>query len=63
MVSIWLGELIMVLVDCFFVENAMSFAVDEDNGFVYWGDKHILKRATLKGDNITDIIDTGKLLL
>ena len=53
----------MVLLDCFFVENAMSFAVDEDNGFVYWGDKHILKRATLKGDNITDIIDTGKLIL
>ena len=43
-------------------------AVDDVNGFVYWGDvtiqfgssKYVIKRATLKGDDIKVTVDAGK---
>ena len=56
--------LIMVSVDCFFVGRALeATAVDEVNGFLYWGHRNTLKRATLMGDNTTDIIKMSKLHL
>ena len=57
-------ELIVVilLVDCFFVAP-MTFAValDELNGFIYYCEKvnFIIRRATFKGEHITDILNLG----
>ena len=39
-----------------------ALALDEFNGFLYWGDESTIKRAPLKGDNITVIIDIGQTL-
>ena len=54
---------VIVLVDCFFVEYVtFAVALDELNGFVYYCDTFdfIIRRATLKGENITDILNLGQ---
>ena len=56
------------MVICDIEGEVTSMAIDDVNGFVYWGDvtytlsntKYVIKRATLKGDDITVIIDAGK---
>ena len=56
------------MVVCVFEGEVTSIAVDNVNGFVYWGDvtytfsysAYAIKRATLKGDDITVIVDAGK---
>ena len=51
-----------MIVDCFFVDSvAFAVTLDELNGFVYYCDTvdFIIRRATLKGENITDILDLG----
>ncbi len=58
----------MFIVVCDFAGEVTSMAVDDVNGFLYWSDlsytiaseKYVIKRATLKGDDITVIIDAGK---
>ena len=64
-----LYELFIVFVVCEFEGVVTSIAVDDVNGFVYWGDvtfestssKKTIKRATINGDDITVIVDAGKL--
>ena len=55
---------IVVLLDCLFIENN-AVAIDELNGFIYYGDTDtdivtIIRRATFTGENITDILDLGR---
>ena len=46
--------------NCLFVDYAV--AVDEDNGFVYWNDGHVIKQSTLGGTYIKEVVRTaGKL--
>ena len=61
---------IVFCIGCFFlVGHVRAIAVDDVNGFVYWGEtnsqfgstRNAIKRATLKGDDITIIVDGGKL--
>ena len=51
------------MVDRFFVARGTVYALalDELNGFMYYCNTGIgiIKRATLKGENITDILDLG----
>ena len=54
-------ELIIALVDCFFLGSIGATAVDEVNGFLYWSDGSMIKRSTLTGGHITVIRDVGKL--
>ena len=62
-ISTSLNELPIALGICLFVGYVQAIAVDEINGFLYWGNGALIERATLKGDNTTVIIDTGKLQL
>ena len=48
-----------LLVICFFVGESEALAVDEVNGFLYWDDEATIKRSTLKGNNVKDILDAG----
>ncbi len=59
---------LVVMVVCDFAGEVTSIAVDDVNDFVYWGDitwtfrspNFAIKRATLKGDDITVIVNAGK---
>ena len=53
---------VILLVDCFFVAPiTFAVALDELNGFIYYCDKvnFIIRRATLKGEHITEILNLG----
>ncbi len=39
----------------------MAVAVDEDKGFLYWGDYSLIKQSTLNGTYIKDVVRAGKL--
>ena len=38
-----------------------AVAVDEDNGYQYWGHITLIKQSTLDGTDIKDVVDAGKL--
>ena len=46
------------VIDLFVVS---AIALDEYNGFIYWGDNSIIKQATLSGTYLKDVFDTSKL--
>ena len=48
---------------CVYVGTSRSFAVDEVNGFVYFGQGGNIRQVTLDGSSTKDILSTGKLKL